>query len=157
MLRRMDTKRTTLVCAAVLFGAILPATRADACSATETQVYQSATTVWCVDNGIIQQHGTFPKAFFAYGDNVVKELVSIFNVPAQGVYTFEAGPETGGAHTGSECCGLGVTVTGDAFYGDAYGATSFTNLFTTSNPNSLWAFWRPLKRSLMRTLWSSIA
>jgi hypothetical protein len=125
MLRRMDAKRMTLVCAAALFGAILPGARAHACSATETQVYQSATTVWCVDNGIIQQHGTFPTAFFAYGDNVVKELVSIFNVPAQGVYTFEAGPQTGGAHTGSECCGLGVTVTGDAFYGDAYGATGF--------------------------------
>src|SRR5579863_4280736 len=104
-----------LVAIASLAGTIIPAARANACSASETQVYQSATTVWCVDNGIISQYGTFPTGFFAYGDNVIKLLPLIFNVPAQGVYTFEAGPKTGGAHTGSECCGLGVTVTGDAF------------------------------------------
>ena len=51
--------------------------------------------------------------------------MTLFNVPAEGVYTFEASKATGGAHTGSECCGLGVTVTGDAFYGDGYGVQGF--------------------------------
>ncbi len=101
------------------------ATRAHACGANETQVYQSATTAWCVDNGILQKYGAIPNGFFAYGDGVIKELVAIFNVPAQGVYTFEASPANGSAHTGSECCGLGVAVTGAAFYGYAYGVAGF--------------------------------
>jgi len=121
----MGTGSAKWLFTAAIVGALVPAARAHACSATETQVYQSATTVWCVDNGIIKQYGTFPSAFFTYGDNVIKELVTVFNVPAQGVYTFEAGPQTGGAHTGSECCGLGVTVTGDAFYTAGYGVTGF--------------------------------
>jgi uncharacterized membrane protein YgcG len=109
---------------AVLAVAATPS-RARACGANETQVYASKTSVWCVDNGIVQKYGAFPSAYFAYGDGVISELVALFNVPAQGVYTFEAGPNTGGAHTGSECCGLGVTVTGDAFYGNAYNVTGF--------------------------------
>lgn len=119
-------KRTpTMLAVAVILLLGGAASRAHACSATETQVYASKTTVWCVDNGIISQYGTFPTAYFAYGDNVIKELVMLFDVPAAGVYTFEAGPHTGGAHTGSECCGLGVTVSGDAFYGNAYGVDGF--------------------------------
>ena len=102
-----------------------PTTSAHACSATETEVYKSPKSVWCVENAIITKFGAFPKPFYAYGDSVVDQLVTVFDVPAEGVYTFEASVETGGAHTGSECCGLGVTVTGDAFYGDGYGATGF--------------------------------
>jgi MYXO-CTERM domain-containing protein len=117
-----------LVVGAALLISFSTATKVYACSATETQVYSSATTVWCVDNGIIQQYGTFPSKYFSYGDGVIKLLPQIFNVPAQGVYTFEAGPHNGSAHTGSECCGLGVTVTGDAFYspsGDNYQVSGF--------------------------------
>ncbi len=121
-MNRTQTMFAVAVASAILCGA---ASRVEACSATETQVYASKTTVWCVDNGIISQYGTFPSAYFAYGDNVIKELVMLFDVPAAGVYTFEAGPQTGGAHTGSECCGLGVTVSGDAFYGNAYGVDGF--------------------------------
>ena len=64
---------------------------------------------------IVAKYGAFPPSFFPYGDNVIDELVTVFKVPAAGVYTFEASVANGGAHTGSECCGLGVTVTGDAF------------------------------------------
>jgi MYXO-CTERM domain-containing protein len=116
--------RHALVAMVALLLAMAP-TRAHACSATETQVYSSATTVWCVDNGIIHDHGPFPSKYFSYGDSLIKLMPQIFNVPAQGVYTFEAGPHTGGARTGSECCGLGVTVTGDAFYGNAFNVDGF--------------------------------
>jgi hypothetical protein len=121
----MNRMSRLLAAAATLLVLLGTSSRAHACSASETQVYASKTTVWCVDNGIIAQYGTFPSAFFTYGDNVIKELVMLFDVPAAGVYTFEAGPQTGGAHTGSECCGLGVTVSGDAFYGNAYNVTGF--------------------------------
>jgi MYXO-CTERM domain-containing protein len=103
----------------------LPAADAHACSSTETEVYRSPKTVWCVEKSIITQYGAFPNRYFPFGDNVIDELVALFNVPAQGVYTFEASVANGGAHTGSECCGLGVTVTGDAFYNDAYNAVGF--------------------------------
>ena len=102
-----------------------PAASAHACSATQTELYHSTKTVWCVEKSIITDFGAFPTPFFAYGDSVVDQLVALFNVPAEGVYTFEASLQTGGAHTGSECCGLGVTVTGDAFYNDGYGAVGF--------------------------------
>lgn len=102
-----------------------PAASAYACSATQTEVYHSAKTTWCVEKAIITEFGAFPTPFFAFGDSVVDQLVTLFEVPAAGVYTFEASLQTGGAHTGSECCGLGVTVTGDAFYNDAYGAVGF--------------------------------
>ena len=113
------------LCALLLVAVLTPSTPARACGANETQVYHSTKTTWCVDNGVLGTYGTFPSAFFTFGDNVITELVTIFDVPANGVYTFEAGPVTGGAHTGSECCGLGVTVTGDAFYNTAYGAVGF--------------------------------
>ena len=121
--RRLRAKG--LAAAAVLLGVVAPAATSYACSASETQVYQSATTVWCVEASVITKYGAFPQAFFPYGENVIKELAAVFNVPAQGAYTFEASVPNGSAHTGSECCGLGVTVTGDAFYGSAYGATGF--------------------------------
>jgi hypothetical protein len=98
---------------------------ARACSSTETEVYRSGKTVWCVENAIVSQYGPFPTAFFPYGDSVIDELAALFNVPPAGVYTFEASLANGGAHTGSECCGNGVTVTGDAFYNDGYGAVGF--------------------------------
>ena len=119
-------KRTKRILGAVAFLAVCaPSAKASACSATETEVYRSAKSVWCVEKSVITKYGAFPTAFFPYTDGVVDELVSVFDVPAQGIYTFEASVPSGGAHTGSECCGLGVTVTGDAFYGNAYGATGF--------------------------------
>jgi hypothetical protein len=98
---------------------------APACSPTQQMVYQSSKTVWCVETSIINKFGAFPQEYFPFGDQVIDEMVTLFDVPANGVYTFEASVETGGAHTGSECCGLGVTVTGDAFYGNAYGVKGF--------------------------------
>jgi hypothetical protein len=96
-----------------------------ACSDSQTEVYRSAKSVWCVENEIIQKYGEFPKEFFPYGDQIIDELVELFHVPAEGVYTFEAMKESGYAHTGSECCGLGVTVTGDAFYNEGYGSKGY--------------------------------
>jgi hypothetical protein len=119
-------KRAMRAAAVTAFlGVCAPAASAHACSATETEVYKSAKTVWCVEKAIITEFGAFPPGNFAFGDSVVDQLVTLFNVPAEGVYTFEASLQTGGAHTGSECCGLGVTVTGDAFYNDGYGAIGF--------------------------------
>jgi MYXO-CTERM domain-containing protein len=120
------SKRTKLVaCIAAILSLSAPAAEAYACSGSQTQVYHSAKTTWCVENAIISKYGTFPSSFFPYGDNVIDELVAVFKVPAAGVYTFEASVVNGGAHTGSECCGLGVTVSGDAFYNNAYGAVGF--------------------------------
>jgi hypothetical protein len=96
-----------------------------ACSATETEVYRSSKTVWCVEQSVITKYGAFPQEFFPFGDNVIDEMPALFKVPPAGIYTFEASVPNGGAHTGSECCNLGVTVTGDAFYNDAYNAKGF--------------------------------
>ncbi len=119
------SRKIALACAAGLAVVCAPLAEAYACSATQTEVYRSAKSVWCVEKSIVKAHGAFPTSFFPYGDEVVDELVFLFKVPAEGVYTFEASVESGGAHTGSECCGLGVTVTGDAFYNNAYGAKGF--------------------------------
>jgi hypothetical protein len=112
-------------CIAAFLSVSAPAAKAYACSSSQTEVYRSAKTVWCVEKSIVTKFGAFPQSFFPYGDNIVDELVMLFHVPAEGVYTFEASVVSGGAHTGSECCGTGVTVTGDAFYNDGYGAIGF--------------------------------
>src|SRR6266702_905686 len=119
------SNKIKLACAAALAIVSAPAADAHACSASQTEVYRSSKSVWCVEKSIVKAHGAFPTSFFPFGDEVVDELVFVFKVPAEGIYTFEASVESGGAHTGSECCGLGVTVTGDAFYNNAYGATGF--------------------------------
>lgn len=108
-----------------LLGVSAPAASAHACSASQTEVYKSAKSAWCVENEIVAQFGAFPQPFFAFGDSIVDTLVTLFGVPAEGLYTYEASVQTGGAHTGSECCGLGVTVTGDAFYNNGYGVAGF--------------------------------
>jgi hypothetical protein len=114
-----------LVCAIALASASAPSTDALACSASQNEVYRSTKSVWCVEKSIVTQYGAFPARFFPFGDDVVDQLVALFKVPAEGIYTFEASKVTGGAHTGSECCNLGVTVTGDAFYNNAYGSVGF--------------------------------
>jgi hypothetical protein len=121
----MMNRAKSLACAAVLLGIAAPAADAHACSGTQSEVYRSSKTVWCVEKSVEAKYGAFPKAFFPFGDDVVDQLVALFKVPAEGVYTFEASTPNGGAHTGSECCDLGVTVTGDAFYNDGYGAIGF--------------------------------
>src|SRR5215468_6061677 len=123
---RRFTRGAAIVAAIGAFaGATAYAEDAQACSASQQELYRSSKSAWCVEKSVIQKSGAFPTAFFAYGDAVVDQLVALFDVPAEGVYTFEASVPNGGAHTGSECCGLGVTVTGDAFYNNAYGATGF--------------------------------
>ncbi|APR79740.1 Hypothetical protein A7982_05087 [Minicystis rosea] len=121
---RLSNARLAVGLAAFLAAGV-PLAEAHACSSTQTMVYQSAKTAWCVETSVIDKYGPFPEAFFSFGDDVIDELVTLFDVPAEGVYTFEASVETGGAHTGSECCGLGVTVTGDAFYNNGYGVQGF--------------------------------
>src|SRR5262245_26767997 len=103
----------------------MPALPAWACSDSQTEVYRSEKSAWCVENEIIEQFGEFPKEFFPFGDQIIDELTALFHVPPEGLYTFEAQGVTGSAHTGSECCNLGVTVTGDAFYNEAYGARGY--------------------------------
>ena len=101
------------------------AATAHACGPNQTEVYRSAKTAWCVTDSVIAQYGDFPEEFFPFGDDVLDTLEQLFNVPSEGLYTFEASEPDGVAHTGSECCGRGVTVTGDAFYNDAYGVQGF--------------------------------
>src|SRR5436190_22851569 len=99
----------------LLFVAVYGAASAAlACGDGQTELYRSEKSVWCVDNGLVAEYGAFPETLFPFGDQVIDELVAVFHVEGKGVYTYEAGPVTGYAHTGSECCGLGVTVTGDA-------------------------------------------
>jgi len=83
-------------------------------------VYKSNLSAWCVDRDF---WGTGSNAqaisgFFPYGDSVVAELESLFQLTPQGLpFIFEVTTPNGGAHTGVDFgSGLGDTVTGDAFY-----------------------------------------
>jgi MYXO-CTERM domain-containing protein len=89
-----------------------------------TQQCAGTKSVWCVQNGA--PAGTLPQAFCAYGDHVVDELETLFNIKAPSTFEFDVEwPSNGGAHTGTDCSTFGDGVTGDAFKGDAYGATGF--------------------------------
>lgn len=83
-------------------------------------VYQSSLSEWCVDSTFwavgFQAHAI--SGFFSYGDSVVKELETLFQLTPQGLpFIFEVTTPNGVAHTGTDFgSGLGDTVTGDAFY-----------------------------------------
>lgn len=83
-------------------------------------VYKSAYSEWCVDSTFwaVSFHAQAISGFFSYGDAVVQELESLFQLTPQGLpFIFEVTTPTGGAHTGTDFgSGLGDTVTGDAFY-----------------------------------------
>jgi hypothetical protein len=149
------SRRAKLLVGAVAFLAIsLPAARARAatCCAGFTQQCAGTKSMWCVQNGA--PAGTLPQAFCPYGDQVVNELETLFNIKAPDVFEFDVEwPANGGAHTGTDCSTFGDGVTGDAFTGNAYGATGFwgyllalheaindwTGLSTPGWPTDYWA------------------
>jgi hypothetical protein len=102
-----------------------PAAKAQAaCCSGFTQQCAGTKSIWCVQNGA--PAGTLPAAFCPYGDEVVTELETLFNVPAPGTFEFDVEwPANGGAHTGTDCSTFGDGVTGDAFTNNSYGVTGF--------------------------------
>ena len=122
-------------------GAFTGARDALACGPGETQQYQSAYTIWCVDDTVwASGQSAFQGTFFPYGDAVVKELESLFAVTPQGLpLIIEAVAPDGGAQTPPMCCGngcdqnpcLGEAVTGDAYTGNAYGVQGFWGYLLT--------------------------
>src|ERR1700683_4842458 len=68
------------------------------CCPGYTQQCAGTKSYWCVANGA--PAGTLPESFCAYGDEVVGELESIFNIQAPQMFQFDVeGPPTGGAQT----------------------------------------------------------
>jgi hypothetical protein len=111
--------------ASVLLGvALLAPTGRAACCTGFTEQCGGTKSVWCVKNGA--PAGTLPAAFCPYGDQVVNELETLFNVKAPGTFEFDVEwPANGGAHTGTDCSTFGDGVTGDAFTNNSYGVTGF--------------------------------
>ena len=72
-------------------GVAAPSAQAYACSATETQVYSSATTAWCVENSIVATYGAFPTAYFVYGDNAKAAALAATVQPATAELLFLQG------------------------------------------------------------------
>ena len=120
----------------------------DKCDATNPAQYGSAKTVWCVDPQVWAGHSNEVKAFFSYGDAVITELETIFNVTPTNLpfYVVARAPD-GGAQTPTRY-GPGVEVTGDAFYGDGFWGyllvlhelvNQWTGLVSSGWPTDFWA------------------
>jgi hypothetical protein len=111
----MRLNRHRLATAAAFVLVSLSAARANAqCCPGFTQQCAGTKSVWCVQNGA--PAGTLPQAFCPYGDDVVNELETLFNIQAPSTFEFDVEwPANGGAHTGTDCSTFGDGVTGDAF------------------------------------------
>jgi hypothetical protein len=82
------------------------------------EAYRSSLTRWCINQNEWNAHASSFQGYFAYGDNVITNLGSLFGyTPAGAPFTIEATQPTGGACACQDFGGLGVNVTGDAFYG----------------------------------------
>jgi MYXO-CTERM domain-containing protein len=121
----MKSTRRPIVVILACLGVWAPASKAEAaCCSGFTQQCAGTKSVWCVQDAA--PAGTLPNAFCAYGDQVVTELETLFNVPAPGTFEFDVEwPANGGAHTGTDCSTFGDGVTGDAFTNNSYGVTGF--------------------------------
>ena len=98
------------------------------------RVYRSSLSTWCVETGLWAQHSADIQKFFAYGDAVVTTLQQLFAVTPQGLpFTYQAEPPNGRAHTGS-AFGLGMGVSGDAFYND------FQDPVTRAQVHGFWGY-----------------
>jgi MYXO-CTERM domain-containing protein len=80
---------------------------------------------WCIQHTVPTGQSALPKAFCAYGEQVITTLEDVFGIQAKGVFEFELDTQTGGAHTGTACSNLGDGAAYDGFTGSAYGATDF--------------------------------
>lgn len=138
--------------AAILVVSTAAADARAACCSGFTQQCAGTRSVWCVQNGA--PSGTLPQAFCPYGDEVVTELETLFDIQAPATFEFDVDwPPTGGAHTGTDCSTFGDSVTGDAFTNSSYGVTGFygyllalheaindwTGLSTPGWPTDYWA------------------
>jgi hypothetical protein len=165
----------TLLAMTALLAVSLSAARADAaCCTGFTQQCAGTKSVWCVQS--TAPAGTLPTAFCAYGDEVVSELETLFNIQAPSTFEFDVDwPANGGAHTGTECGTFGDSVTGDAFTNSSYNVTGFygyllalheaindwTGLTTGGWPTDYWAdhvsgFPNELDWRIMGTLGASL-
>ncbi len=123
-----------------------------ACCAGFTQQCAGTKSIWCVQNGA--PAGTLPAAFCPYGDDVVSELETLFNIQAPQTFEFDVTwPPSGGAQTPTACGTFGNAVTGDAFTNSSYNVTGFygyllalheavnqwTGLSTSGWPTDYWA------------------
>jgi MYXO-CTERM domain-containing protein len=119
------------VLALLAVGSILWASAAQAqcCSGYDLATACSGVTLtktcWCIQHTVPTGQSALPKAFCAYGEQVISTLETLFDIQAKGVFEFELDTQTGGAHTGTACSTLGDGVAYDAFSGSAYGATDF--------------------------------
>ena len=100
---------------------------------TYTEVYKTATTRWCVAPSVWASNSADIKNFYAYGEQVVSTLQSLFSVSPGQPFVFQVDAPTGGAHTGSDF-GTGVSVTGDAFYG------GYPDSSTNANIPGFWGY-----------------
>jgi uncharacterized membrane protein YgcG len=151
----VGTRRSThaIVGAVAALAATFTAVRAEAaCCAGYTEQCSGTKSMWCVANSA--PAGTLPTEFCAYGDQVVSELETLFNVQAPSTFEFDViWPATGGAQTPTTCGTFGNAVTGDAFTNVAYNVTGFygyllalheainqwTGLSTPGWPTDYWA------------------
>ena len=148
---RVRTKAIAGAIALLAVSATAAGARADCCSGF-TQQCAGTKSVWCVQNGA--PSGTLPQAFCPYGDEVVGELETLFDIQAPGTFEFDVEwPPTGGAHTSTDCGTFGDSVTGDAFTNNSYGVDGFygyllalhegindwTGLSTPGWPTDYWA------------------
>jgi hypothetical protein len=87
-------------------------------------VYESSLSRWCVASDVWDLHAaditSSQTQYFDYGDQVVTTMSNLFAnpLPAGTKFTYQVETPNGGAHTGSNF-GIGVGVTGDAFWNTA--------------------------------------
>jgi MYXO-CTERM domain-containing protein len=151
---RVSRGALSIACVIASLGFWMPAARAQTvqCCSGFTQQCAGTKSMWCVQNGA--PAGTLPSAFCPYGDEVVSELETLFNIQAPQTFEFDVlWPPTGGAQTPTECGTFGNAVTGDAFTNVSYGVTGFygyllslheainqwTGLSTPGWPTDYWA------------------
>jgi hypothetical protein len=105
------------------------------------KVYESSTSQWCVASDVWDLHSadiTDPALkYFDYGDQVVATMSNLFAnpLPAGTKFTYQVETPSGGAHTGSNF-GIGVGVTGDAFWN-----TANMRLASNGSTVSIKGFW----------------
>jgi hypothetical protein len=104
--------------------AALSSTSSAECCPGYSQQCAGTRSYWCVANGA--PAGTLPSSFCAYGDAVISEMESVFNIQAPQMFQFDVQwPPTGGAQTPTACGTFGNAVTGDAFTNVAYNVKGF--------------------------------
>lgn len=101
---------------------------------TYVRVYLSSVSTWCVETNFWTANHQSISQFFSYFDEVIPTLERIFHMTSPGIpFTVQVETPYGGAHTGSDF-GVGVGVTGDAFY------NSVVNSVTGKEVPGFWGY-----------------